>query len=235
MVQIALVDDCQSDIQRLKGFVEKYAEESGQEFHIRLFSDGLDFLDHFKGTFDIVFLDIEMPHLNGIDVAHKLREADSTVALIFVTNMAQYAICGYEVDAIDYMVKPVSYFNFVDKLTKALRLVTRNAGKRLTLHDGEGLITLTTDQINYVERQGNYIVFHTAIGDFKERGAVSTVAKQLESSGFARCTAGCLVNLMYVAKVTADTVWVGSTRLPLARPQKKDFTLKFVSFLGGTD
>ena len=235
MIRIALVDDSQQDIQRLKGYVERYAQEHNETLHVQLYPDGLEFLEHYKGAFDIIFMDVEMPHLNGIDVARKLREIDSAVALIFVTNMAQYAICGYEVNAIDYMVKPVSYFNFVDKLTKAIGTVKRNRGKQLLLHSGDGLVTISVEDIDYVERDGNHLVFHSAHGEFRERGAVAELAKRLEGAGFAKCTAGCLVNLSRVVKVNKDTVWVGATGLPLARPQKKEFTLKFVAHLGGVE
>lgn len=233
MIRIALVDDSQQDIQRLKEYARRYAEERGEKLNIKLYPDGLEFLEQFTGNTDIIFMDVEMPHLNGIDVARKLRETDSAVALIFVTNMAQYAICGYEVNAIDYMVKPVSYFNFVDKLTKAMGTVNRNRGKQLLLHCGDGLVPLPAEELEYVERDGNQLVFHSTRGEFRERGAIAAWAARLESVGFAKCTAGCLVNLSRVAKVSKDAVWVGAAQLPLARPQKKDFTTRYVSFLGG--
>lgn len=235
MVRVAIVDDSKQDTLLLKSYVEKYSQMNDYKFNIKLFANGLDFLEQFKGAFDIVFMDIEMPHLNGLDVARRLREIDNSVALIFITHMAQYAICGYEVNAIDYIVKPVNYYNFSDKLSKAIAFANRNVEKGIFLHRGDGIIRILESKIYYLEKDKNYIIFHTANGDFRERGTMGEYAKKLTDKGFAKCSSGCMVNLRHVSKVTKDTVWVGVTCLPLSRPQRKEFMVMFVEFLGGVD
>lgn len=174
-----------------------------------------------------------MPHMDGLAAAHRMRKVDPLVALIFVTNMAQYAIHGYEVDALDYMVKPIRYFNFKDKLSKALAMVQRRNVKDMLLRIENGVIRLKLSEIIYLEKDKNYIVFHTQRGTFRERGSMTDMVEQLAQSGFAKCTAGCLVNLDFVTKVTKDEVWLGDIGLPLARSQKKDFAAGFMTHLGG--
>ena len=105
--------------------------------------------------------------------------------------------------------------------------------QRLLMHTRDGMVTILAEDVNYAERDGNYIVFHTDKGDFRERGAVSDLFKRLEGLGFARCTAGCLVNLSRVSTVEKDTVVVRGNPLPLARPQKKEFRQRFLDFWGG--
>ena len=83
-----------------------------------------------------------MPHLNGIETARSMRKSDQTAALIFITNMAQYAIHGYEVNAIEYMVKPVGYYNFSDKMSKALEFAKRDTEKYVLLHNEDMFIKL---------------------------------------------------------------------------------------------
>ena len=109
-MKIAVVDDNPKDGGRIKQYIERYALEQDQRFQVFLYASGLDFLDDMERNFDVVFMDIEMPHLDGIETARKMRERDDTTILIFITNLAQYAIHGYEVNAIEFMVKSVGYY-----------------------------------------------------------------------------------------------------------------------------
>ena len=171
-MKIAVVDDSPRDLQLIKGYVERYFKENGGDYQVRTFENGLDFLDEEKLSFDIVFLDEEMPHLNGIETARNFRKRDKMAVLVFITNMAQYAIHGYEVDAIEYMVKPVEYYNFSDKMEKALRFVKRDQEKTLLLHGPEVTARIPVSGIYYMEKERNYILFHTKEGDFRERGSM---------------------------------------------------------------
>lgn len=95
----------------MKGIVVDYAEKKRKKVSVDIFRSGVDFIGDGTAVYDIVFLDIEMPLLNGIETAKKLRKFDSDVCIIFVTNMPQFALKGYEVDALDYVLKPVNSFN----------------------------------------------------------------------------------------------------------------------------
>ena len=232
-MKIAVVDDSPRDLQLIKGYVERYFKENGGDYQVRTFENGLDFLDEEKLSFDIVFMDVEMPHLNGIETARNFRKRDKMAVLVFITNMAQYAIHGYEVDAIEYMVKPVEYYNFSDKMEKALRFVKRDQEKTLLLHGQEVTARITVSVIYYMEKERNYILFHTKEGDFRERGSMGEMEEKLAGSGFSRCITGCLVNLRYISKMSKDAVWVGDRCLPISRSQRKQFAKDFADFLGG--
>lgn len=232
-MKIAVVDDSPRDLQLIKGYVERYFKENGGDYQVRTFENGLDFLDEEKLSFDIVFMDVEMPHLNGIETARNFRKRDKMAVLVFITNMAQYAIHGYEVDAIEYMVKPVEYYNFSDKMEKALRFVKRDQEKTLLLHGQEVTARIPVSGIYYMEKERNYILFHTKEGDFRERGSMGEMEEKLAGSGFSRCITGCLVNLRYISKMSKDAVWVGDRCLPISRSQRKQFAKDFADFLGG--
>ena len=232
-MKIAVVDDNPKDGGRIKQYIERYALEQDQKFQVFLYASGLDFLDDMERNFDVVFMDIEMPHLDGIETARKMRERDDTTILIFITNLAQYATHGYEVNAIEFMVKPVGYYNFSDKMKKALRFVKRNEEKVMLFKNSDTVAKIPVSQILYLEKEKNYIIFHTERGEFRERGSMAEMEEKLAGAGFSKCIAGCLVNLRHVLKMEKDLVWVGNTSLPVSRAQRKEFAKEFVDFLGG--
>ncbi len=135
MLRIAVVDDEKAFCDRLYALIRRYGQEHSLETEITCFQDGLDITDDFKSRWDIIFLDIQMKHLNGIETAKRIRTCDTEVILIFVTTMAQYAINGYEVDALDYVLKPVEYPQFAPRMTKAVREVKKKESAYLCIFE----------------------------------------------------------------------------------------------------
>lgn len=232
-MRIAVVDDDANDRSRLKEYIYRYFQGKEDAFEVRQFENGMDFLEQFQGNIDIVFMDIEMPHLDGITTAKKMRLLDRDVILIYITNMAQFAIRGYEVNAIEFMIKPVGYYNFTDKLEKAMAFLHRNAEKSIVLHQEDSILKMSASDIYYMEKDRNYVMLHTSKGVFRERGTIADMEKKLEGAGFSKCNSGCLVNLKHVSQISKDVVVVGQQLLPLSRQQKKIFVQRFVELLEG--
>lgn len=113
MIKIAIVEDEAAVRDQLTDYVRRYTRQYGTEFEVTCFTDGDEILENYRPAFDIIFLDVEMKRLNGMETAQRIRELDDDVLLIFITNMAQYAIKGYSVGALDYVLKPVPYFAFL--------------------------------------------------------------------------------------------------------------------------
>jgi DNA-binding LytR/AlgR family response regulator len=114
------VDDNQDDRTRLSTYVSEYLNLICEKFTLSLYERGLNFLDDFKKLFNVVFLDIEMPVMNGLEVSKKLRELDANVSIIFVTNFGSLAINGYDVQALDFLVKPVKSLDVKECLKKVM-------------------------------------------------------------------------------------------------------------------
>lgn len=112
MYHIAIVEDEKVFAGQLQEFLKKYQKEQDTAFKISVFRDGAEILEHYEPLYDVILLDIEMPRVNGMEAAAKIRQMDGDVVLVFITNMASYAIHGYEVGALDFVMKPITYYPF---------------------------------------------------------------------------------------------------------------------------
>lgn len=232
-MRAAVVDDMQEDAQRLIMFLKRYQTEYGHDMQVDVYHASFDFLEEYQSQYDVIFLDIEMPGSDGIEVAHEIRSRDEAVGIIFVTNMGQYAIKGYEVNAIDFIVKPVGYYVFAEKMQKAISFFQKRENRNLLLSREDGIYRISVQNIQYIEKEKDDLVFHTVEGIFRERGSIKTLKDKLTGCSFSECTAGCLVNLAKVVRVGKEDITVGQIQLPLSRRLKKSFTQEYISYIGG--
>ncbi|MGM9538950.1 MAG: LytR/AlgR family response regulator transcription factor [Candidatus Onthomonas sp.] len=231
-MRVAIVDDSVQDAAQLSEYLTRFQSESGIMTETVSYSDARAFLSDCC-NWDLVILDIDMPGMNGVEAARLLRKTDSNVVLMFVTNMPQYTLCGYEVEAVDYVLKPVSYPDFALKLRKAGRYILRNRDERMSLHTADGVVSLSVREILYVESMLHYLVYHTVCQDYRVRGTMGAAEAELESHQFARCNASYLVNLRYVEAIEKEDVLVAGVRLRMSRGKRSTFLNRFTQFLGG--
>jgi DNA-binding LytR/AlgR family response regulator len=154
MIKIAIVEDEASYAQQLQGFLQQYEKEHEESFQVTVYSDGDDIVRKYKAQFDIILMDIEMKFMDGMSAAEEIRRVDSEVVIIFITNMAQYAIRGYAVDALDYILKPVSYFAFSQRLGRAITRMKRRVTKTIAINIKGGTVRLDAANIYYIESPG---------------------------------------------------------------------------------
>lgn len=223
MYKIAIVEDEDESAEKLKSCLLEYAKEHGIEFNIVHFNNGLNFIEDYQPDCDIVFMDINMPQMNGLNVAKGLRKIDPSVVLIFVTFLAKYAIKGYEVDALDYVLKPVNYNSLKIKIERALARCVNNQQKVVMLSTQEGAVRIETSAINYVEIADHDIYYHTSRGVIKAYGTMRAVEKNLPSSQFFRCNRCYLINLKNVTQMNENYVYIGDEKVLISRPRKKLF------------
>ena len=234
MVRIAIVEDEEEQAALLHSYLEKYAAENGERLTVSHYREAESFLAAAEGhAFDVVFMDIELPDENGMDAVRRLREKDRRTLVIFVTNLAQYAVKGYEVRAFDFIVKPVSYYNFVLKFSAAIDNLELNKDTEIWIKTKEGRLRLYASRIVYIEVLKHYLTFHTQDGNYTALGSIGSAAEQLKDSTFAFCNRCYLVNLKYVSRVTQTAAMVGGEWLTVSRHKRTDFLKALNDFLAG--
>ncbi|HWT73424.1 MAG TPA: LytTR family DNA-binding domain-containing protein [Mobilitalea sp.] len=233
MICIAIVEDDEKYLQQLCGFVKRYAEENKEVVDIKTFSDGDNIVYEYKAVYDIIFLDIQMKIMDGMKAAQNIRKMDENVILIFITNMAQYAIQGYSVNAMDFVLKPASYFAFSEELAKAIRRLKERTRAYLTVKQEAGLLRLDVTHITYIESQGHKILVHTENDTYTMVDTMKNMEQQMAKHRFSRCNNCYLVNLRYVERVQQNIVTVAGEELQISRPRKKAFMDDITDFVGG--
>ena len=233
MIRVAIVEDEAGVQEQLAGYLQRYTRQYGTEFEVHPFGDGVEILEEYRPVYNIILLDIEMKHLDGMETAQRIRQLDPEVILVFITNMAQYAIRGYAVGALDYLLKPVPYFAFSQQLQKAEDQVRRRRSHYLVVPVSGGLRRLDTARIYYIESQGHQMHFYTEDDHFAAPGTLKVLEEKLADRPFARCNSGYLVNLAQVSGVQQNEVRVGPYRLQISRPKRKSFLAALADYIGG--
>lgn len=233
MIRVAIIEDSVSDTKNLMQHIANFEKCEGVEIKLEFFKTGLDFLDVFKANYDIILLDIEMPHLNGLETAVKIRAIDFDVPLLFITNMAQYAINGYEVGAIGFVLKPINYIKFSFAMKKAARLVKDKFASVSIKTDGH-IKNLNVNEICYIEVRNNILSFKMSDGQvYLSRMPLHEAEKMImPNDSFIRCNNCYLVNLRYVTDVYGNFAVVGGDELVISRHKKKEFINALTVYYG---
>lgn len=236
MCKIAVVEDELDAANTLTSFLERYGAEKDHQFRITKFGSALDFeVSHQQ--FDLIFMDIQMPGINGMEAAHLMRTYDEQTPLIFVTNLAQYAVKGYEVDALDFIVKPVTYYNFRMRMDKAMRRIRRNGEKSLAINTRDGMRVVPLSDIEYVDIDRHDLAYHL-VGEASPLvvyGSLKAFEEQVAGGPFVRISNCCLANMNLVRSVHGSELRMrnGAT-LYFSRSRKREAVETITAFLGGS-
>ena len=200
MTGIAIVEDDEQTSLMLEEMCNRYGKEKGIGVKVARYSNAMVFLEKYRSDISIVLMDIRMPDMDGYEAAKRLRESDKNVVIIFITSMAQYAVKGYEVNALNFMIKPARYTDLVYTLDRAIDKIRINElnSVKVQLSTSRGLVVLSSRDIVYVEALKHRILYHTADDVYDIYGVLGDVEKVLTTVGFARCNSCYLVNMLYV-------------------------------------
>ncbi|WP_308594042.1 LytTR family DNA-binding domain-containing protein [Marvinbryantia sp.] len=233
MVSVAIVEDDPGYTKRLREYLKKYEEEYREPLQVTAYSDGDEIVENYRGQFDLILMDIEMRFMDGMAAAEQIRKQDSRVIIIFITNMAQYAIRGYAVDALDYVLKPISYFAFSQRIRRAMGRMKKREEHYVAVNTKNGVYKIPASQLYWVESQGHRLTYHTKDAQYESTTAsIGKLEKELGSANFFRCNKCYLINLRFVTGIEKDDVLLGDKNIPVSRAKKSDLKKALVAYMG---
>lgn len=231
VIRITLIEDDKSCQEEFKTIAQQYAKEKQIHLSLDIFSSGEAFLEKYtKDSADVLFFDIELPGLTGLETSKKLREIDEDVIIIFLTKMAQFAINGYEVNALDYMIKPINYYHFALKIDRVLKMKNIRKDDTYLINNGTDCVRLNIKDICYIESQKHYLFIHTEKKTYRVRDKLTNLDTIIQAPYFCFSGKSYLVNFHFIKQVTPTSILIGETLIPLSRSQRKTFMDQFTSY-----
>lgn len=230
-VIIGILEDNKDDLLNLKDILNLYSKEKEVVFDIFEYNNANDFLKSYECNFDIILLDIELGTSSRIDVAKAIRKIDEKVIIIFQTDFAKYALNGYEVHALDFMVKPIKYPSFSLKMDKALFEIKNRCEGNFVIPTSNGIRKIDIYRVLYIEVFGHDLKFHLVDEVIDGRGSLKQMEKMLAKYNFLRCNNCFLVNAARIKGIEKYECIVGNDRIQISHPKKKSFTEAFMKYL----
>ena len=233
-MKVAIIDDEQDALDILQGYLERFSEERKCRIETVLFHSGDEIVKDYRPAYDVLIFDVSMPGISGLDAAREIRRKDRGVTILFITSMAQYAIEGYDVEAVDYVLKPVTYPDFSMKMRKAMRRISKRENAMIRLETADGIRLVRVSEILYTEVFGHLLVYHAqGKEEYRVKGSIRDAESLLVPYDFVRIHKSYLASLRHVKEVRAAEIVVGDTALPLGRAYKKGFMQEFMRYIQG--
>ena len=233
LIRIAVVEDNATEREHLLTCLKSYEAEHDESFQITTFEDGLDFVDKYSGIYQIIFLDIQMKWMDGMETAKRIREKDSDVVIIFVTNLAQHATEGYDVEAKAFLIKPVSYHVLSRQMDRLCAAMEKRDSGYLLLSNSREMQRISLGSIHYIESVGHFTDIHTSRGVIRVHSPLKSVEEKLNPARFARCNSGTIVNLEHLESIAGHEALVCGERLTISHSRKKPLMDALADYLGG--
>lgn len=249
-VRIAIVEDEAPHAELLQQHIEDWQrQQEVVELHLRRFCHAAEFLFAWEEeSYDMIFLDIQMPGINGMETARKIRETDGGVKLVFTTGITDYLQEGYEVEAVRYLLKPITREKVWQCLDKLLQ--DPAPSPQLLFQTLEGVVKIPEQEIEYLEARGHYTVCHLRSGrekagmhreaagahrdpaeEIQLKESFNALCEKLAQSPFVRCHRSYLCNIARIYRVERTEILLESGgSIPISRRMYEPVVKAFISY-----
>ena len=232
MIRVAVAEDMAFEREALLRHLNRYAQERGEELACTAFENGEALLRGYGEGFDLLLLDVAMPRVDGLTAARRIRRQDEKVVILFITSMVQYAVQGYSVDALDFLVKPVGYTGLRLRLDRALARIAQSRPRCIQVRSASGLCSVPVSGIRYVETCSHRIIIHTGDAELLTDMTMKQIESELAGQPFFRCHTSYLVNFRYVDRIQGNDIDVDGHRLSISRYRRRELMDAWTAYLG---
>ncbi len=233
MLHIAICDDEKDFVEHLTGLLLQYSRDTGREIKITAYFDGMELIEKYDTTIDLIFLDICMKMVNGLHAAERIRQMDENVGIIFLTTLTQYGLEGYKYQATNYIIKPLKYVRLKSEMDKFVRRRQKDETPSLVIANDTGKYKVSLKSIRYIETYNRNLMFHTENENIICYKSMKEVEKQLADRSFVRCHTSYIVNLFYVKGIKKlDIELITGETIPVSQPKRKEFMERLADYWG---
>lgn len=225
---------------KIADYIEQYGEKNHIEVKTTSYISGAQLLLNYKKRkFDIIFVDVSMPGINGFETAEEIRRIDQEVSIVFCTSYytISNASKGFAVEAEDFLAKPLLYKKIQKVLDKVYKKKLVKAEEKLFLKCQDGLITVQLSDIIYIKTKDKILLLHTTDGEIQINQKIGELEKRLSDKLFYRCHNSYLVNFDYVEGLQHDKVQVKDRNhqiknIPISKYRKEEFLKALAEYIG---
>lgn len=233
MTHIAICDDERDFVTHLTGLLEQYAAETGGEIKITPYYDGIELIEKYDTTIDLIFLDIQMRLVDGLRAAERIRQMDEKVSIIFLTTLTQYGLEGYKYQAANYIIKPMKYVRLKAEMNQWMKKHRSDDSPSIAVSNDSGKYKVFLKSLRYAETFNRNLLLHTEQENIVCYKSMKELEQLLDGRSFIRCHTSYIVNLFYVKGVNKlEIELVTGEIIPISQPRRKLFMEKLAEYWG---
>ncbi len=232
MFTCVICEDEEVQRDKINKYVRMLLGETHIAYEILEFESGEQLLNIYPSRVDIIFLDIKMKKLSGMDTAKKIRTFDTEAEIIFITGLSQFMQQGYEVNARRYLTKPIKYEVFMQQVRPCIEAIINRQEKYIWVRSLHSAYRVRVDAILYAETYGRQVNIYTTHQVYPTYMQISLIEKELKEENFFRCQKSCLINLSYVEGITKDSVFIKDKEIPVSRLKMQALKKELAKIIG---